>query len=141
MGRFIVRITIILTSIYMVISYLCAQVFGIDIFSDWYVVMFELCVTIYCYSEGKYHCKYIKHLSLAILASDIVTRLDNYFDFLSVYSHNILPVLLFSIGVSITIIKAITHFIKVRRILHDKFNTNKESGSELAGQVEGASND
>ena len=86
MGKFIVRITIIITSIFMIISYLSAQLFGIDIFSDWYIVMFELCVTIYCYSEGKYHCKYIKHLSLAILLSETITRLDNYFDFLSVFT-------------------------------------------------------
>ena len=131
MGKFIVRITIILTSIYMVMSYLCAQVFGIDVFSDWYVVMFELCVTIYCYSEGKYHCKHIKNLSLAIMASDIVTRLDNYFDFLSVYSHNMIPVCLFSIGLLITLVKAISHFIKVRRLLNGRHNTYQESGSEL----------
>lgn len=141
MGKFIVRITIILTSIYMVMSYLCAQIFGIDIFSDWYVVMFELCVTIYCYSEGKYHCKHIKHLSLAIMASDIVTRLDNYFDFLSVYSHNMIPICLFSIGLLITLVKAISHFIKVRRLLHGRHNTYQESSSTFVRQIEGASND
>ena len=123
MGKFIVRITIIITSIFMIISYLSAQLFGIDIFSDWYIVMFELCVTIYCYSEGKYHCKYIKHLSLAILLSETITRLDNYFDFLSVFTHNIIPIFIFSIGVIIALVKAIVHFIKVRRIINGRRNS------------------
>ena len=129
MGKFIVRITIILTSIYMVISYLSAQLFGIDIFSDWYIVMFELCVTIYCYSEGKYHCKYIKHLSLAILLSETITRIDNYFDFLSVFTHNAIPIFIFSIGVIIALVKAIVHFIKVRRIINGRRNSYQESGT------------
>lgn len=141
MGKFIVRITIILTSIYMVLSYMCAQLLGIYILSDWYVVMFELCVTIYCYSERKYHCKYIKHLSLAIITSEIVTRLDNYFDFLSVYSHNMIPVLMFSIGVLTILFKAIYHFIKVRRILNGKHDTHQESCSTPIRQVERASDD
>ena len=129
MGKFIVRITIIITSIFMIISYLSAQLFGIDIFSDWYIVMFELCVTIYCYSDGKYHCKYIKHLSLAILSSDVITRLDNCFDFLSVFTHNIIPIMIFSVCVTITLIKAIHHFIKVRRITNGRRNSYQESGT------------
>lgn len=127
MGKFIVRITIIITSIFMIISYLSAQLFGIDIFSDWYIVMFELCVTIYCYSEGKYHCKYIKHLSLAILSSDVITQLDNCFDFLSVFTHNVIPIMIFSVCVTITLIKAIYHFIKVRRIINGRRNSYQES--------------
>ena len=129
MGKFIVRITIIITSIFMIISYLSAQLFGIDIFSDWYIVMFELCVTIYCYSDGKYHCKYIKHLSLAILSSETITRLDNCFDFLSVFTHNIIPIMIFSVCVTITLIKAIRHFIKVRRVINGRRNSYQESGT------------
>ena len=129
MGKFIVRITIIITSIFMIISYLSAQLFGIDIFSDWYIVMFELCVTIYCYSGGKYHCKYIKHLSLAILLSETITRLDNYFDFLSVFTHNAIPIFIFSIGVIIALVKAIVHFIKARRIINGRRNSQQESGT------------
>ena len=129
MGKFIVRITIIITSIFMIISYLSAQLFGIDIFSDWYIVMFELCVTIYCYSDGKYHCKYIKHLSLAILSSDVITRLDNCFDFLSVFTHNIIPIMIFSVCVTITLIKAIHHSTTVRRIINGRRNSYQESGT------------
>ena len=127
MGKFIVRITIILTSIYMIIAYMCAQLLGVDILSDWYIAMFELCVTIYCYSEGMYHCKYIKHLSLAILLSETVTRLDNCFDFLSVFMHNIIPIFIFSIGILIALVKAIVHFIKVRRIENGRRNSYQES--------------
>ena len=129
MGKFIVRITIILTSIYMIIAYMCAQLLGVDILSDWYIVMFELCVTIYCYSGGKLYCKYIKHLSLAILLSETITRLDNYFDFLSVFTHNAIPIFIFSIGVLAILVKAIIHFMQSRRIINGKSNSYKESGS------------
>ena len=127
MGKFIVRITIILTSIYMIIAYMCAQLLGVDILSDWYIVMFELCVTIYCYSERRFHCKYIKHLSLAILLSETVTKIDNCFDFLSVFTHNIIPIFIFSIGILIALVKAIYHFIKARRIENGRRNSYQES--------------
>ena len=127
MGKFIVRITIILTSIYMIIAYMCAQLLGVDILSDWYIVMFELCVTIYCYSERRFHCKYIKHLSLAILLSETVTKIDNCFDFLSVFMHNIIPIFIFSIGILIALVKAIYHFIKARRIENGRRNSYQES--------------
>lgn len=141
MGKFAVRITIILTSIYFVLSCLCAQILCIDIMDDWYIVMFELCVAIYCFSEGKYHCKYIKYLSVVILASDALMRLDNSLDFLSVNTHNLIPIWLFVIGITITLVKAISHFIKVRRLLNGRHNTYQESGSTPVRQVEGASND
>lgn len=97
MGKFIVRITIVFTSLYILLSYLVAQICGIDILKDGYSILFELCVVVYAYSEGKYHCKHIKHTALAILLSDTITRLDNTYNFLSVIEHNLIPIFFISV--------------------------------------------
>lgn len=116
MAKFLVRITIILTSIYFIICYIFAQFVGIDLLSYCYTLLFELIVVIYTYSEGKYHCKYIKHTALAILLSDTLTRLDYLFDFLSVSAHNLIPIGILFVGITTSTIQAIAHFIKVQKL-------------------------
>lgn len=116
MGKTLVRLTIIGTAIYFALSYLFAQFLGIDILLPWYNISFELCVVVYAFSEGKYHCKYIKYTALAILVSDIITQLDNSLDFLSVELHNVIPLFLIILGVAIGCILAIRHFILVRKL-------------------------
>ena len=115
MGKFFVRITIIAVSLYMVISYAIAQFCGIDVFSQWYTVLFEAIIVMYSYSEGKYHCKHIKHLALAILLADLLTRLDNFYNFLTISEHNWIPIVLLVLGISASIISAIRHFLRVSR--------------------------
>jgi hypothetical protein len=87
-----------------------------DILLPCYNIPFELCVVAYAFSEGKYHCKYIKYTALAILVSDVITQLDNSFDFISVELHNIIPLFLIILGVAIGCILAIRHFILVRKL-------------------------
>lgn len=116
MGKAFVRLTIIGTAVYFALSYLFAQFLGIDILFPCYNIPFELCVVVYAFSEGKYHCKYIKYTALAILASDIITQLDNSLDFLSVELHNIIPLFLIILGVATGCILAIRHFVLVRKL-------------------------
>jgi hypothetical protein len=115
-GKALVRLTIIGTATYFALSYLFAQFLGIDILLPWYNIPFELCVVVYAFSEGKYHCKYIKYTALAILVSDIITQLDNSLDFLSVELYNVIPLFLIILGVAIGCILAIRHFILVRKL-------------------------
>lgn len=116
MGKFLVRITIFVTCVYFIASYLMAQYIGIDILYDCFIPLFILCVVVYCYSEGKYHCKHIKHLSLAIFLSDTLTRLDNTFDFLTVSQHNLIPIGILLLGILVSTYSAIRHFYKVKKI-------------------------
>lgn len=116
MGKALVRLTIIGTAVYFALSYLFAQFLGIDILFPWYNIPFELSVVVYAFSEGKYHCKYIKYTALAILVSDIITQLDNSLDFLSVELHNIIPLFLIILGVATGCILAIRHFVLVRKL-------------------------
>lgn len=116
MGRFLVRITIVLVALYLVLSYVIAQFIGIDILTPYYNVLFELCVVIYAFSEGKYHCKYIKYTALAILFADILTYADNYYDFLTVEAHNLIPVFMITSGILTGVTLAIKHYINVIKI-------------------------
>lgn len=116
MGKFIVRMSIVLTAIYFVISSLFAQLLGVDILMPYYIPLFELCVVIYAFSEGKYHCKYIKYTALALLLSDTLTQLDNAFNFLTIEAHNLIPVTMIVIGISIGVSLAIKHYIQVIKL-------------------------
>jgi hypothetical protein len=119
MGKFLVRVTIIIVAVYMILGYVLAQWGGVNIHENWYISLFELIVVIYCYSEGKYHCKYIKWLALALLLSDTLTRLDFSFNFLSADAANLIPISIFATSIFIIICQAIRHFyrvIKVKRL-------------------------
>lgn len=116
MGKFIVRITIVLVSIYFLISFIVAQRYGIDILNDYHTLLFELCVVVYCFSEGKYHCRFLKSTALAILLSDTISRLDNTFDFLSVDAHNYICAYILALGIGTSITLALRYFYKVNQL-------------------------
>ena len=116
MGKFLVRLTIIGVAIYLIIAYLVAQLLGVDILTNTYTLMFELCVVVYSFSGGKFHCKYIRYLMLAIFLSDTLARFDYLFSFMSVTAHNLILVALLVIGAFISLFQAISHFIKVRKL-------------------------
>ena len=122
MGKFIVRATIVITALYLAMSYLIAQFAYVDILYSWYSILFELCVVVYSFSEGKYHCKYIKYTALSILVADVITRLDNSLDFLSVDMHNIIPIGIISAGVTAGVILSIKHYINVLKIKSARLN-------------------
>lgn len=116
MGKFIVRITIVLVSIYFLISYIVAQRYGIDILDDYHTLLFELCVVVYCFSEGKYHCRFLKSTALAIFLSDTISRLDNSFNFLGVDAHNHICAYILALGIGTSITLALRHFYKVNQL-------------------------
>lgn len=121
MGKFLVRATIVFTAIYLVLSYIIAQFYALDILRPYYNILFELCVVLYTFSEGKYHCKYIKFTALSILMSDILTYADNSLDFLSVSAHNLIPLGLNTCGIMIGVIMAIKHYRRVRSIKKQRY--------------------
>lgn len=120
MGKFLVRITIALVAIYFIIAFLVAQLLGIDIMYNTYILLFELCVVVYTFSEGKYHCKYMKYTALSILLADTLTRLDYIFDFMSVSAHNLIPIGILALGIGTSITKAIMHFVRVMKLKKEK---------------------
>lgn len=122
MGKFLVRMTISAVAIYQIIAYLIAQLFVIDIMYGNHILLFELCVVVYTFSEGKYHCKYMKYTALSILLADTLTRLDYMFDFMSVTAHNLIPIGILAIGIGTSVTKAFIHFYRVIKL---KYYGNK----------------
>lgn len=116
MSKFLVRITIILITLYFLLSYTVAQLFGINIFDDHYVLLLELITVVYTFSEGKYHCKYMKYTALSILLADTLTRLDYMFDFMSVTAHNLIPIAILAVGIGTSVTKAFIHFYRVLKL-------------------------
>lgn len=116
MGKFIVRFTIVAVAIYFTLSYIFAQFLGVDIMTAYYVLLFELCMTVYCFSEGKYHCKYIKSTMLSIFFADTITLLDNDLDFLTVEAHNLIPIAILALGIAVSIALALNHFRRVYKL-------------------------
>lgn len=116
MGKLLVRLTIVIVSVYFVLTYLVAQTMGIDIHSDWYTSLFALIIVVYAHSEGKYHCKFLKYSATAVFVCDALTRLDNSYNFLSVDAHNLVPIAILALGLGASITLAIRHFYRVIKL-------------------------
>lgn len=142
MGKAVVRISVIAVTIYFVIAYLCAQFLGIDILNDYHSIPFEICVVVYAFSGGKYHCRYLKYTAITLPIVDLLTRLDNSYDFFSVTAHNLIPIGIIALGIATSLTLAIRHFIQVTRLRNERRKTlaNKANGISPIGQVEGTSN-
>lgn len=113
MDKLLVRLTVVLTAIYLCISYILAQFCGVDILSNWQSIPFELCVVVSTFTAGRYHCIYMRSSAISILLCDIITQLDNYYNLLSISAHNLIPIGILALGVGTTITLAIHHFWKV----------------------------
>lgn len=62
----------------MMVSYIVSHYFGLDIIGDWYVLMYDILIACFCFRERKFHCKYMKFLSLSNLLCDLAMRFDKY---------------------------------------------------------------
>lgn len=120
MGKLLVRLTVIIVSIYFLLCYYVAQIHGIDILQYTYSLLFELITLVYCYSEGKYHCKFLKHTMMSIFLCDVLTRIDHTYNFLSVDAHNLIPIGILAIGMGTSLTLAIKHFYKVNKLKYGK---------------------
>lgn len=95
--------------------------FGVECFSDAYIVMAELAICVVMSSQGKYHCKYLKHTTYGLTASDCITRVDNAFDILSVDASIILPLSPIMCSVTISFVLALRHYYMVLKLKHKKY--------------------
>lgn len=142
MGKTVVRISVVSVTLYFVVAYLCAQFLGIDIPNDYHSIPFEICVVVYAFSGGKYHCRYLKYTAITLPIVDLLSRLDNSYDFLSVAAHNLIPIGIIALGIATSLTLAIRHFIQVTRLRNERRKTlaNKANGISPIGQDEGTGN-
>ena len=115
MDKLFVRLFVVFTALYLIHTYIMAW-FGVECFSDAYIVMAELAICVVMSSQGKYHCKYMKFTAYGLTASDSVTRIDNAFDILGVEASIILPLSLVMCSVTISFVLALRHYYMVLKL-------------------------
>ena len=115
MDRLLVRLFVVFTALYFIHAYIMAW-FGVECFSDAYIVMAELAICVVMSSQGKYHCKYMKFTAYGLTASDSVTRIDNAYDILGVEASIILPLSLVMCSVTISFVLALRHYYRVLKL-------------------------
>lgn len=119
MDKLFVRLFVVFTALYLIHTYIMAW-FGVECFSDAYIVMAELAICVVMSSHGKYHCKYMKFTAYGLTASDSVTRIDNAFDILGVEASIILPLSIVMCSVTITFVLALRHYYRVLKLKYRK---------------------
>ena len=107
------------TALYFIHAYIMAW-FGVECFSDAYIVMAELAICVVMSSQGKYHCKYMKFTAYGLTASDGVTRIDNAYDILSVDASIILPLSIIMCSISVSFVLALIHYYRVFKLKYKK---------------------
>lgn len=115
MDKGITRFSIVIVTIYFIISYLFAQ-FGVDILSRAYTILFELCVVTYTFCSGKFHCKYIRWTALSLLFVDVLNYTDYYFNYIPTSVYNLIPIGILALGITTSTTLAFRHFYKVNKI-------------------------
>ena len=119
MDKLLVRLFVVLTTLYFLCTYTMAW-YGIECFSDAYIVMAELAICVVMSTQGKYHCKYMMFTAYGLTASDSVTRIDNAYDILSVDAAIVLPLSLVMCSVTISFVLALRHYYRVLKIKFKK---------------------
>ena len=119
MDKLFVRLFVVFTALYLIHTYIMAW-FGVECFSDAYIVMAELAICVVMSSQGKYHCKYMRFTAYGLTASDSVTRIDNAFDILGVEASIILPLSLVMCSVTISFVLALRHYYRVLKLKSKK---------------------
>lgn len=115
MDKILVRLFVVFTTLYFICNYIMAW-YGVECFSDAYIVMAELAICVVMSSQGKYHCKYMRFTAYGLTASDSVTRIDNAYDILSVDAAIVLPLSLVMCSVTISFVLALRHYYRVLKI-------------------------
>ena len=119
MDKLLVRLFVVFTALYLIHTYIMAW-FGVECFSDAYIVMAELAICVVMSSQGKYHCKYMKFTAYGLTASDCITRIDNAFDILGVEASIILPLSLVMCSISVSFVLALRHYYRVLKLKYNK---------------------
>lgn len=119
MGKLLVRLFVVFTTFYFICTYTMAW-YGIECFSDAYIVMAELAICVVMSSQGKYHCKYMRFTAYGLTASDSITRIDNAYDILSVDAAIVLPLSLVMCSVAISFILALRHYYRVLKLKYKR---------------------
>ena len=125
MDRFIVRFSILALNAYMVV--VLAYAFnGVDISEYDYLftdsALFGIVLTTLVHVQGKYHCKWIRALCYNLISVPIINFIDCQWNIFGTAEMLIITYCgLLLLSVIATIILAINHFRKVRKVLKNRY--------------------
>lgn len=121
MDKFIVRLSSVILTVYMIVATLFA-LNGIDIseydfiFTNSFII--GLVLTVLCHSQGKYHCVWMRAMCYNLMFIPIVNFIDSKYPlFETVEGYIYLICISLSITVLSTLILAINHFRKVSKVI------------------------
>lgn len=94
---------------------------GITVFNDSYKVLLEYCLYVQASSNKKYNCRYMRFLALSLFVTELISLLDMQYDFMpSGYISWIVLASIWTAGIIATVVLAINHFRKVRKLKKKK---------------------
>lgn len=119
MDKLMVRLFVVFTTLYFLYTYVMAW-YGVDFFSDAYIIIAEIIICMVMSSQGKYHCEYMRITAYGLTASDSITRIDNAFNILSVDAAIVLPLSIIMLSVLISCVMALIHYYRVLKLKSKK---------------------
>lgn len=131
MSKLLIRLTVVGVALYLVVCYVIAILFGIDIWSQTYYLLFELCVCLCISKQGVYHCKYIKYTAYSIFVYDTLNCIDTAFDIFPTNFIIFIPPIIIAIGLLTTTTLAIRHYHRVKKL---KRQWNRLNQSHLSSK-------
>ena len=121
MDKFVVRFSILAQNVYMIIVTILAYN-GIDISYLDYIftdsVLFDIVHTTLCHAQGRYHCVWMRSLCYNLILVPALNFIDYQYVLFETAEQLIYAIgFLISINILATIILAINHFRRVRKVL------------------------
>lgn len=132
MDKLIVRLTIVILTIYMEISTIFAW-YGISFYEYDSIfscsAMFGLLLTVLVHSQGRYHCVYMRGLCYNLILSPALSFADIQLELFEDADTLIITLSsMWILSVSSTIYLAIRHFIKVKKLKSERNEIHKING-------------
>lgn len=118
MEKLLIRLTVILASVYIVITYGIAIFVDVNLWRQWYIVFFELCVCACMTAKWRYHCEYLRWTMYGITLAEIMININNTFGIYGDYEYYALggvPAFCIGMGVLLSIVFATVDYLKNRR--------------------------
>lgn len=115
MDKLLVRLFVVFTTLYFLCTYIMAW-YGIECFSDTYIVIAEIIICMVMSSQGKYHCEYMRITAYGLTASDSITRIDSAYNILSMDAAIVIPLSIIMLSVLISFVMALVHYYRVLKL-------------------------
>lgn len=125
MDKFIVRFSVLALNVYMIVA-LAYAMNGVDISEYDYIftdsALIGIVLTTLVHVQGRYHCKWIRALCYNLILVPSINFIDcKYPLFETAESYVYFVTSIISISIIATIVLAINHFRKVRKITKNRY--------------------